>query len=124
VVHGGAGSGASDRTVDLARSVDRDRRKALLGVEQWEEIRRMKHVEGLSQREIRRRTGIHRDTIRRSLASSEPPGYGPRPPRTSMLDAFVGTIEEVLAETSRGCRGCASARSSRRSGIGAARRSR
>jgi len=33
---------------------NRDRRKALLDVEQWAEIRRMKHVERLSQREIHR----------------------------------------------------------------------
>jgi transposase len=70
----------------------------LLGVEQWAEFRRMKHVEGLSQREIHRRTGVHRDTIRRALASSEPPSYGPRPPRGSKLDPFVGTIEELLAD--------------------------
>jgi transcriptional regulator with XRE-family HTH domain len=70
----------------------------LLGVEQWAEIRRMRHVEGLSQREIHRRTGIHRDTIRRALASSVPPSYGPRPPRASKLDPFVGTIEELLAD--------------------------
>jgi transposase len=68
----------------------------LLGVEQWAEIRRMKHVERLSQREIHRRTGIHRDTIRKALASPAPPRYGPRPPRTSQLDQFLATIEELL----------------------------
>jgi transposase len=72
--------------------------KALLGVEQWAEIGRMRHVEGLSRREIHRRTGIHRDTIRRALASPEPPSYGPRPPRASKLDPFVATIEELLRE--------------------------
>jgi transposase len=70
----------------------------LLGVEQWAEIRRMRHVEGLSQREIHRRTGVHRDTIRRALASPVPPSYGPRPKRPSKLDPFVGTIEELLAD--------------------------
>jgi transposase len=70
----------------------------LLGVEQWAEIRRMKHVEGLTQREIHRRTGIHRDTIRRALESDEPPRYGPRPPRPSKLDPFVPVICELLAE--------------------------
>jgi len=58
----------------------------------------MKHVGRLSQREIHRRTGIHRDTIRRALALSEPPSYGPRPPRASKLDPFVPTIEELLAD--------------------------
>ena len=74
------------------------RGRALLGVELWAEIRRLKHVEGLSQREIRRRTGVHRDTIRKALASTRPPSYGPRPPRPSKLDPFVVTIEELLAD--------------------------
>lgn len=58
----------------------------------------MKQVEGLSQREIHRRTGIHRDTIRKALASPEPPSYGPRAPRVSKLDPFVATIEELLRD--------------------------
>jgi transposase len=72
--------------------------RALLGVEQWAEIRRMSKVERLSQREIHRRTGVHRDTIRRALASAVPPNYGPRPARASKLDPFVQTIEELLAD--------------------------
>jgi hypothetical protein len=70
----------------------------VLGVEQWAEIRRMANVERLSQREIHRRTGVHRDTIRRALASLDPPSYGPRPKRPSKLDAFPSTIEELLDE--------------------------
>jgi transposase len=73
----------------------------LLGVEQWAEIRRMKHVEGLTQREIHRRTGIHRDTIRRALESDEPPRYGPRPKQPSKLDPFVPVICELLEEEPR-----------------------
>jgi transposase len=75
----------------------RDQGKALLGVELWAEIRRLKYVEGVSQREIHRRTGVHRDTIRNALASSTPPVYGPRPPRPSKLEPFVAVIEELLA---------------------------
>jgi transposase len=70
----------------------------LLGVEQWAEIRRMKHVEGLSQREIHRRTGIHRDTVRRALASPGPPSYGPRPRRASKLDPYLSEIERLLGD--------------------------
>ncbi len=68
----------------------------MLDVEQWAQIRRMANVEGLSQREIKRRTGAHRDTIRRALASPQPPSYGPRPRRASKLDPFLGEIERLL----------------------------
>jgi transposase len=70
--------------------------RQLLGVEQWAEIRRMANVERLSQREIHRRTGVHRDTIRTALAALEPPSYGPRPRRPSKLDLFLAKIEELL----------------------------
>jgi transposase len=68
----------------------------VLDVEQWAEIRRMSKVEGLSQREIHRRTGVHRDTIRKAFASPEPPSYGPRPRRPSKLDPFLPKIHELL----------------------------
>jgi transposase len=61
----------------------------------------MKHVEGLSQREIHRRTGAHRDTIRRALAASRPPSYGPRAKRPSKLDPFMAFIEELLEDEPR-----------------------
>jgi transposase len=70
----------------------------VLDVEQWADIRRMKYVEGLTQREIHRRTGIHRDTIRRALGAPKPPSYGPRPKRASKLDPFLQSIEELLAD--------------------------
>lgn len=69
----------------------------MLGVEQWAEIRRMALVEGLSQREIRRRTGAGRDTIRKAVASEVPPSYSPRAKRPSKLDPHRGRIEEILA---------------------------
>ncbi len=52
----------------------------MLDVERWAEIRRMALVQKLSQREIRRRTGAGRDTVRKTLASAEPPSdvTGPR----------------------------------------------
>jgi len=68
----------------------------VLDVEQWAEIRRMSNVEGLTQRAIHRRTGIHRDTIRRALDSSQPPSYGPRPRRPSKLDSYRSEIERLL----------------------------
>jgi transposase len=67
----------------------------VVGVEQWAEIRRLHFVKGLSQREIHRRTGLHRDTIRRAINSSEPPVYR-RAPAGSKLDPFKDEIHRLL----------------------------
>ena len=64
-------------------------------MEQWAEIRRMHFVERLSIKEIHRRTGRDRKTIRRALRSAEPPRYR-RPPGPSKLDAFRDEIERLL----------------------------
>ena len=72
----------------------------MLGVEQWAEIRRLHFVGGLSIREIARRTGHDRKTIRRSLRSSEPPRYR-RPGRPSKLDPFKEEIHRLLGEEAR-----------------------
>jgi transposase len=60
----------------------------------------MHRVERLSIREIARRTGFHRDTIRRALASEEPPRYR-RAPRPSKLDPFRSEIERLLRRDPR-----------------------
>jgi hypothetical protein len=67
----------------------------VVGVEQWAEIRRMHRVERLSIREISRRTGLHRKTVRRALAAETPPKYS-RAPAVSKLDPFKGWICEQL----------------------------
>ncbi len=67
----------------------------MVDVEQWAEVRRMHRVEGLSGREISRRTGLHRDTVARLLAASEPPKYE-RAPAGSKLDLFKDWICEQL----------------------------
>jgi hypothetical protein len=69
----------------------------VVGVEQWAEIRRLHFVKGLSQREIRRRTGLHRDTIRKAINSDEPPACR-RTPAGSKLDPFKAEIGRLLAE--------------------------
>jgi transposase len=69
----------------------------VVGVEQWAEIRRLHFVKGLSQREVRRRTGLHRDTIRRAINSTEPPVYR-RTPSGSKLDPFKAEIHRLLKE--------------------------
>ena len=67
----------------------------MVGVEQWAEVRRMKRVEGLSAREIARRTGLARDTVGRLLAAEMPPSYA-RSPAGSILDPFKEWICEEL----------------------------
>jgi transposase len=59
----------------------------VLDVLGWAEIRRMREVDGLAIREIARRTGHDRNTVRRALRQSGPPRYE-RPSRPSKLDAF------------------------------------
>jgi transposase len=69
----------------------------VVGVEQWAEIRRMHFVAGLSIKEIARRTGRDRNTIRRALRSQGPPHYRRRP-RPSKLDPFREEIHRLLRE--------------------------
>jgi len=67
----------------------------VVGVEQWAEIRRMYFVGRLSIKEIVRRSGHSRNTVRRALRSGEPPQYR-RPPRPSKLDPFREEIDRLL----------------------------
>jgi transposase len=67
----------------------------VVDVEQWAEVRRMHRVEGLSGREISRRTGLHRDTVARLLAAAAPPRYQ-RKAAGSRLDPFKDWICEQL----------------------------
>jgi transposase len=67
----------------------------VVGVEQWAEIRRLYFVKRLSIKEIVRRTGHGRNTIRRALRSVEVPRYR-RPPRPSKLDPFRDVVHRLL----------------------------
>ena len=67
----------------------------MVDVEQWAEVRRLFFVRGLSQREIHRRTGLHRDTIRNAINSDTPPKYE-RAATGSKLDPFKEEIHRLL----------------------------
>ena len=67
----------------------------MVGVEEWAEIRRLYFVKRLSIKEIARRTGHGRNTIRRALRSAEPPRYR-RPSRPSKLDPFREEVHRLL----------------------------
>jgi transposase len=64
-------------------------------VEAWAEIRRLGLSEGVAIKEIVRRTGVARNTVRAALRSSEPPGYV-RPSKGSVVDAFEPEIRRLL----------------------------
>ncbi len=72
----------------------------MVRVEQWAEIRRLYYVKRLSIKEIARRSGRDRNTIRRVLRSERPPKYS-RPVRPSMLDPFKDEIRRLLREEPR-----------------------
>jgi len=72
----------------------------VVDVEQWAEVRRMHAVDGLSIREISKRTGLHRQTVRRALAAAQPPRYV-RPPAGSKLDPFKDWIDGQLTDDPR-----------------------
>ncbi|MFL5855346.1 MAG: IS21 family transposase, partial [Solirubrobacteraceae bacterium] len=69
-------------------------------MEQWAELRRLHFVGGVSIRELQRRTGLHRTTIRRALRGQEPPRYQRRL-GASNLDPFREEIRRLLREDPR-----------------------
>jgi transposase len=71
----------------------------MFSVELYGRVRHACHVEGLSIREAARRFGIHRNTVRKMLAFSVPPGYRRRgPPARPRLGPFTAVIDRILEE--------------------------
>ena len=68
----------------------------VIDVEDWAEIRRLHRAEGLSIKEIVRRLGVARNTVRAALRSDVPPVFD-RKPRPSAVDAFEPQIRELLS---------------------------
>ena len=65
-------------------------------------VRRAVMVEGMSIREASRVFGLHRDTVRKIVAYSVPPGYRRHsPPRKPKLEPFTGVIDRILEEDLR-----------------------
>ena len=69
----------------------------MLDVERWAELRREHFVRGVSIKELVRRTGLARNTIRVALRSDAPPGFR-CPERPSKLDPFKEEIHRLLGE--------------------------
>ena len=66
-------------------------------MELYGRVRRACMVEGMSTREAARVYGLHRDTVRKMLKHSAPPGYRRRSrPRRPKLDPYRGVIDRIL----------------------------
>lgn len=68
----------------------------MLTLEEWMDAKSLLH-QGLSQREVARRTGCSRNTIARLAAQKSPPP-APRRPRPSQLDPFKPYLEARFAQ--------------------------
>ncbi|WP_115789412.1 IS21 family transposase [Arthrobacter silvisoli] len=67
-------------------------------VELFARIRRDARIEGLSIRELARRHGVHRRTVRQALESAEPPSRKPRRGVSHRLEPFKAAIDQMLIE--------------------------
>jgi transposase len=68
-------------------------------MENWTEIRRRVLVDGVSRRQILRETGMHRQTLKKILEHSEPPGYRQQTPRPrKKLGAYLEQIRQILKD--------------------------
>ena len=72
----------------------------MLKVEDWAEIRRLCRAEGVSIKEIVRRMGVSRNTVRGAVRSDSPPEFE-RKPRLSAADSFETEIRRLLSEHPR-----------------------
>jgi transposase len=72
----------------------------VVDVKEWAEVRRMHFVQRLSIKEISRRLGRNRATIRRALRSDKPPRYE-RAGVVSKLEPYREEIHRLLAEDPR-----------------------
>ena len=72
----------------------------MLDVERWAELRREHFVRGVPIKELVRRTGLSRNTVRAALRSDEPPAFK-CPERPSKLDPFRDEIHRLLKEDAK-----------------------
>lgn len=69
----------------------------MLDVERWAELRREHFVRGVGIKELARRYGVDRNTVRRAVRSEQPPRYQ-RPVVVSKLEPFKDEVHRLLSE--------------------------
>jgi transposase len=69
----------------------------VLDVERWAELRREHFVRGVGIKELARRYGVDRNTVRRAVRSEQPPRYQ-RPAVASKLEPFKDEIHRLLTD--------------------------
>jgi transposase len=72
----------------------------VITVEDWAEIRRLHRAEKVSIKEIVRRLGVSRNTVRSALASDHAPRYQ-RPARGSLVDSVEVEVRKLLKDSPR-----------------------
>jgi transposase len=72
----------------------------VLKVEDWAEIRRLRRAEGVPIKEIARRLGVARNTVKAALVSDRPPKYE-RAPKGSVADEFEPQVRVLLKDWPR-----------------------
>lgn len=72
----------------------------MISLEDWAEIRRLHRAEGVPIKEIARRLGVARNTVRAALASQGPPRYQ-RAGKRSLVDAVEPEVRKLLVVDAR-----------------------
>ncbi len=72
----------------------------MITLEEWAEVRRLHRAEGVPIKEIARRLGLARNTVRAALRADAPP-CRERGPRGSLVDAVEPQVRALLAEHPR-----------------------
>src|SRR5437763_3141038 len=74
----------------------------MITLEQYEQIRRMYHLEEKSGRQIARELSCSRQTVSRALSLEQPPAYTMSRPRSApVLGPYQAKLEALLAENQR-----------------------